>query len=110
MASGELVPVAAPCRLAVASYNVHRCIGADGHHAPARIAQVLRELDADVIGLQEVALWRGWTLNPDPALDRLATSGGKKAAPLPDMPLQTVSGQTLRLAIILSFRPKLRNL
>ena len=55
MASGGLAPVAAPCRLAVASYNVHRCIGGDGRHAPARVAEVVRELDADVIGLQEVA-------------------------------------------------------
>jgi len=39
----------------VASYNVHRCIGTDGRHDPARVARVLRELDADVIGLQEVA-------------------------------------------------------
>jgi endonuclease/exonuclease/phosphatase family metal-dependent hydrolase len=38
----------------VASYNVHRCIGTDRRHDPARIARVLRELDADVIGLQEV--------------------------------------------------------
>jgi len=41
--------------MVVASYNVHRCIGTDGCHDPARVAQVVRELDADVIGLQEVA-------------------------------------------------------
>jgi endonuclease/exonuclease/phosphatase family metal-dependent hydrolase len=43
------------CALSVASYNVHRCIGTDGRHDPGRIADVLRELDADVVGLQEVA-------------------------------------------------------
>jgi endonuclease/exonuclease/phosphatase family metal-dependent hydrolase len=38
----------------VATYNVHRCIGADGRHDPDRVAAVIRELDADVVGLQEV--------------------------------------------------------
>lgn len=40
--------------LRVASYNIHRCIGTDGEYRPARIRQVLRELDAQVIALQEV--------------------------------------------------------
>ena len=38
----------------VATYNVHRCVGTDGTHDPDRVAAVIRELDADVIGLQEV--------------------------------------------------------
>ncbi|HZS83264.1 MAG TPA: endonuclease/exonuclease/phosphatase family protein [Stellaceae bacterium] len=38
----------------VATYNVHKCIGVDRRHDPARIAAVLRELDADIICLQEV--------------------------------------------------------
>jgi endonuclease/exonuclease/phosphatase family metal-dependent hydrolase len=37
-----------------ATYNVHRCIGSDGRHDPDRVAAVIRELDADVVGLQEV--------------------------------------------------------
>lgn len=37
-----------------ASYNVHRCIGLDRKQDPDRIAEVLRELKADIIGLQEV--------------------------------------------------------
>jgi len=40
--------------LTVASYNVHRCIGRDGKHEPARVAKVIEELEADVIALQEV--------------------------------------------------------
>ena len=36
-----------------ATYNIHRCIGRDGQNA-ARIAEVLKELQADVIALQEV--------------------------------------------------------
>jgi endonuclease/exonuclease/phosphatase family metal-dependent hydrolase len=41
-------------RLRVASYNIHECVGGDGRRDPERIATVLREIDADVIGLQEV--------------------------------------------------------
>ena len=38
----------------VATYNIHRCIGLDRIRDPARIANVIGELGADVIGLQEV--------------------------------------------------------
>ena len=38
----------------VVTYNVHRCRGIDGRVRPARIAAVLREVDADVVALQEV--------------------------------------------------------
>jgi endonuclease/exonuclease/phosphatase family metal-dependent hydrolase len=40
--------------LTIASYNVHRCIGRDGRCDPLRVAGVIKELDADVIALQEV--------------------------------------------------------
>jgi endonuclease/exonuclease/phosphatase family metal-dependent hydrolase len=40
--------------LRVASYNVHGCRGSDGRRDVGRIVRVLREIDADVIGLQEV--------------------------------------------------------
>jgi endonuclease/exonuclease/phosphatase family metal-dependent hydrolase len=42
------------CRIRVATYNVHRCVGVDGRRDPGRIARLIRELKADVIGLQEV--------------------------------------------------------
>jgi len=38
----------------VVTYNVHRSIGMDRRRRPDRIAAVLREIDADVIALQEV--------------------------------------------------------
>ena len=38
----------------VASYNIHSCVGRDGVMAPDRIAEVIQELDADVVALQEV--------------------------------------------------------
>jgi endonuclease/exonuclease/phosphatase family metal-dependent hydrolase len=40
--------------LRLASYNVHRAIGRDRRTMPRRILEVLREIDADVIALQEV--------------------------------------------------------
>lgn len=41
-------------RLRLASYNVHRAIGRDRRRDPDRILAVLREIDADIYGLQEV--------------------------------------------------------
>ena len=40
--------------LVVATYNVHTCVGVDRRYDPGRIAAVLCELGADIIGLQEV--------------------------------------------------------
>jgi endonuclease/exonuclease/phosphatase family metal-dependent hydrolase len=41
-------------RCTIASYNIHRCIGLDGRCNPERVAQVIEEIEPDVIGLQEV--------------------------------------------------------
>jgi endonuclease/exonuclease/phosphatase family metal-dependent hydrolase len=41
-------------QLTVASYNVHKCVGLDGRFEPDRVARVIEELNADVIGLQEI--------------------------------------------------------
>lgn len=38
----------------VATYNVRRCIGRDGRQDAARVFRVIEELDASVVGLQEV--------------------------------------------------------
>ncbi|MDB5902486.1 MAG: Endonuclease/exonuclease/phosphatase [Betaproteobacteria bacterium] len=38
----------------IASYNTHGGVGRDRHFVPKRIAEVLREFDADIIALQEV--------------------------------------------------------
>jgi endonuclease/exonuclease/phosphatase family metal-dependent hydrolase len=38
----------------IASYNIHGGVGGDGHFVPNRIVDVLRELNADIIALQEV--------------------------------------------------------
>ena len=41
-------------QLRVVSYNVHRAVGRDRRTEPARILDVLREIDADIVALQEV--------------------------------------------------------
>ena len=41
-------------QLRVATYNIHKCRGLDRKIMPERIADVIRQLDADVICLQEV--------------------------------------------------------
>lgn len=43
----------------VATYNTHKCRGIDGRIRPERIVEVLREIDADIIALQEVCCWDG---------------------------------------------------
>ncbi len=41
-------------RLRVVTYNVHKCRGLDRRVRPERITEVLQEIDADIIALQEV--------------------------------------------------------
>ena len=38
----------------IATYNVHSCVGGDGQFNPSRVADVIGELRADVVALQEV--------------------------------------------------------
>jgi endonuclease/exonuclease/phosphatase family metal-dependent hydrolase len=42
----------------VATYNIRQCFGLDGIHNPLRVAEVLHEIDADMVGLQEVSTRR----------------------------------------------------
>lgn len=43
-------------RLTFASYNIHKGVGADGRRDPDRIVEVIGEIGADVVALQEVDL------------------------------------------------------
>jgi endonuclease/exonuclease/phosphatase family metal-dependent hydrolase len=72
-------------RLRIASYNIHECVGADGRRDPERIAGVLREIDADVIGLQEVDARPG-ALKTSMQMEYLASTLG----------LHAVAGPTLQ--------------
>lgn len=46
-------------RLRIATYNIHRGVGRDGRCRPDRIAAVLKDIDADIVALQEVAVAHG---------------------------------------------------
>ncbi len=65
----------------MASYNVHGGVGVDGRFSPERIATVVAEIGADVIGMQEVHLGAG-------AFDMLAYIVERTG-------MQVVSGPTL---------------
>lgn len=56
-------------QITLATYNIHGCVGRGGRFDPGRIEAVLRELDADVVALQELR----W--NPEAALDQLREFG-----------------------------------
>jgi endonuclease/exonuclease/phosphatase family metal-dependent hydrolase len=46
-------------RLRAVTYNIHRCCGLDRRVKPARIARVLKEIDPDIVALQEVVMHDG---------------------------------------------------
>jgi endonuclease/exonuclease/phosphatase family metal-dependent hydrolase len=67
-------------RLAIASYNLHSCVGMDRNCDPARSAHVLRELQCDIYALQEVDNQRA-SYADSMQLDYLAKSVGMTAVP-----------------------------
>jgi endonuclease/exonuclease/phosphatase family metal-dependent hydrolase len=54
--------VAEAVRLRIATYNIHRARGLDGRERLERIAEVLGEIGADIIALQEVFQGQAWAL------------------------------------------------
>jgi endonuclease/exonuclease/phosphatase family metal-dependent hydrolase len=54
-------------QLRIATYNIHKCRGLDRRVRPARIVEVLREIDADIIALQEVLSLQGALREKDQA-------------------------------------------
>ena len=48
------MPAAGGQAIRLASYNIHGGVGRDGRCVPKRIVQVLHEIDADIVALQEV--------------------------------------------------------
>jgi endonuclease/exonuclease/phosphatase family metal-dependent hydrolase len=48
------MPQAGEILLTAVSYNIHQCVGTDGRCDPERVAAVIREMNADVVGLQEI--------------------------------------------------------
>lgn len=51
--------------LTLVSYNIHSGVGTDGRFDLQRVSDVLREVDADIIALQEVGDYRGVTPRED---------------------------------------------
>jgi endonuclease/exonuclease/phosphatase family metal-dependent hydrolase len=41
-------------RLKIATYNIHKCVGLDRRRSVGRIARVIRQIDPDIVALQEV--------------------------------------------------------
>jgi endonuclease/exonuclease/phosphatase family metal-dependent hydrolase len=66
----------------IATYNVHKCVGLDRRRDPRRVAGVIRELQADVIGLQEVDNRSGGA-RESAQMDFLAKETGYEAVPGP---------------------------
>ncbi|HEX5011254.1 MAG TPA: endonuclease/exonuclease/phosphatase family protein [Planctomycetota bacterium] len=48
-----MMPAGTSQTLRVATFNVHSCVGTDRRHDPARTSEVVAELDADIVALQE---------------------------------------------------------
>jgi endonuclease/exonuclease/phosphatase family metal-dependent hydrolase len=69
-------------QLIAATYNIHRCVGGDGQQEVGRIAAVLEEVDADLVGLQEVESRPGLGADGRQA-DHLARAAGMRAIPGP---------------------------
>jgi endonuclease/exonuclease/phosphatase family metal-dependent hydrolase len=46
-------------RFRIVTYNIHKCRGVDGRTHPERVAQVLEELNPDIVSLQEVVSYEG---------------------------------------------------
>lgn len=65
-----------------ATYNIHSCVGADGCRDARRIAEVIRETGAQIVGLQEVISRSGDTLCE---MTRLADLTGLTAIPGPTL-------------------------
>ena len=51
----------------IVTYNVHKCRGMDRRVRPDRIVEVLRELRADIVALQEVVSVQGYSVEQDQA-------------------------------------------
>ncbi len=71
-------------QLTFASYNIHKAIGSDGQRNPVRILDVIDELEADIVALQEVDIRFG---NRQSVLDLDdITQRGWQVAAMPTLP------------------------
>ena len=73
-------------QISICTYNIHACIGTDGHLDPQRTVAVLKEIDADVVALQEVEHFQFQNLD---LLAYLTTETGLTAIAGPTLLRQT---------------------
>jgi len=66
-----------PEQLRIASYNVHACIGTDRMYNPDRVARVIREMEPDIVGLQEVDVGY-WNAHSTAQIERLERTTGMR--------------------------------
>ena len=52
----------------IATYNIHSCLGTDRQFSPSRIVEVIHDLNADIVALQEV----GWHLRGQKDFDQFS--------------------------------------
>ena len=71
-------------RCRVVTWNIHSCIGVDRRYDVGRIARVLKSLNADIIGLQEVD-WRRPADDGGEAFDFIAEQLGMNAVDGPNL-------------------------
>jgi endonuclease/exonuclease/phosphatase family metal-dependent hydrolase len=70
----------------VTTYNIHKCRGLDRRVRPRRIAEVLKEIDADVVALQEVV-----------GMDEAAREHNQVAAIAEELGLEFRTGENRKL-------------
>ncbi len=99
----QVTPDLNPWPLTIATYNIHGAVGCDRKFAPERVAEVLREINADIVALQEVPL--GGTKTPN-VLKVLQEATGFHAAegPACDRPERRYGNAVLTRYPILSLR------
>jgi endonuclease/exonuclease/phosphatase family metal-dependent hydrolase len=92
-----------PWPLTIATYNIHGAVGRDRRFAPERVADVLREMNADIIALQEVPLGGSKTPNVLAMLQQ-ATGYVVAEGPACDRPERRFGNAVLSRYPILSMR------
>jgi endonuclease/exonuclease/phosphatase family metal-dependent hydrolase len=99
----QSLPDLNPWPLTIATYNIHGAVGCDRKFCPERVADVLREINADIIALQEVPLGGSKTPN---VLNMLQEATGYVAAegPACDRPERRYGNAVLTRYPILSLR------
>ena len=99
----QATPDLDPWPLTIATYNIHGAVGCDRKFSPQRVADVLLEIGADIIALQEVPLGGSKTPN---VLNVLQKATGFVAAegPACDRPERRYGNAVLSRYPILSLR------